>query len=54
VQRGEEYGVETLVIGEDSQEDLKRYICQQVEDRWIEIHTRRTARRRNQDVETDC
>jgi hypothetical protein len=35
VQRGEEYGVETLVIDDESQEDLERYICERVEDRWV-------------------
>ena len=44
VQRGEEYGVETLVIDKESQEDLEQYIGQRVDDRWIEIYTRRTAR----------
>jgi hypothetical protein len=50
VQRGEEYGVESLVIDDESQEDLERYICRQVEDRWIEVHTRRTARRPGHEV----
>src|SRR5262245_45264383 len=44
VQRGEEYGVETLVIDDESQEDLEQYICQRVDARWIEIYTRRTVR----------
>ncbi len=37
VQRGEEYGVETLVI----------------DDRWIEVNTRRTAQRRRHDVDRE-
>jgi hypothetical protein len=37
VHRGEAYGVETLMIDEESQEDLERSICEQVEDRWIEL-----------------
>ena len=28
MQRGEEYGVETLVIDDRSQEELEQYICQ--------------------------
>jgi hypothetical protein len=54
VQRNEEYGVETLVMDEESQEDLERYICQHVDDRWIEIYTRRTARLRKDEVDRDC
>jgi len=53
VQRGAEYGVETLVMDDESREDMEQYICQRVEDRFVEIHTRRTARRRKQDVEGD-
>jgi hypothetical protein len=51
--RGEEYGVETLVIDDESREDLEQYICQRVEDKWIEIQARRTARSRNQEVDRD-
>ena len=51
--RGEEYGVETLVIDDESQEDMEQYICQRVEDKWIEIQARRTARPRNQEVDRD-
>jgi hypothetical protein len=53
VQRGEEYGVEILVIDDESREDLEQYVCQRVEDRWVELHTRRTARPCKQDVERD-
>jgi hypothetical protein len=53
VQRGEECGVETLVMDDRSQEELEQYIWQRVNDRWLEIYTRRTARRRKQDVERD-
>jgi hypothetical protein len=42
--------VESLVIDDESQEDLERYICRQVEDGWIEVHTRRTARRPGHEV----
>ena len=41
--RGEEYGVETLVMDDESREDMEQYICQRVEDKWIELHARRTA-----------
>ena len=51
--RGEEYGVETLVMDDESREDLEQYICQRVEDRWIAIHERRTARLRNQELDRD-
>lgn len=51
--RGEEYGVETLVMDDESREDMEQYICQRVEDRWIAIHERRTARMRNQEVDRD-
>jgi hypothetical protein len=54
VQRGEEYGVETLVVDDRSQEELEQYICQQVDDRWIETHTRRTARLCKHDVDREC
>ena len=53
VQRGEEYGVETLVMDRESRQDMEQYICQQVEDRWIEVHTRRTARPRKHEVDRD-
>ena len=52
--RGEEYGVETLVIDDASREDLEQYICQRVEDKWLEIHAQRTAQLRNQEVDRDC
>ena len=52
--RGEEYGVETLVIDDESREDMEQYICQRVEDRWIAVYVRRTARPRNQEVDRDC
>jgi hypothetical protein len=53
VQRGEEYGVETLVMDDESREDLEQYICQRVEDRWIGVHTQRTARLRKHEVDSD-
>ena len=49
VQRGEEYGVETLVMDDESRVDMEQYICQRVEDRFMEIHTRRTAQGRKHD-----
>ena len=51
--RGEEYGVEILMIDDESREDLEQYICQRVEDKWIEIQARRTAGPRNQEVDRD-
>jgi hypothetical protein len=51
--RGEEYGVETLAMDDESREDMEQYICQRVEDKWIELHARRTARLRNQEVDRD-
>ena len=51
--RGEEYGVETLVMDDESREDMEQYICQRVEDKLVEIHERRTARMRNQEVDRD-
>jgi hypothetical protein len=51
--RGEEYGIETLVIDDESREDMEQYICLRVEDKWIAIHERRTARPRNQEVDRD-
>ena len=38
--RGEEYGVETLVIDDEPREDIAQYICRRVEDKWTEIHAR--------------
>jgi len=49
--RGEEYGVETLVIDEESREDMEQYVWQRVQDKWIATHSRRTARLRNQEVD---
>ena len=54
VQRGEEYGVEPLVMDDESQEDMEQCICQRVLDRWVEIHARRTVRLRNQEADRDC
>jgi hypothetical protein len=51
--RGEEYGVETLVIDAESREDMEHYVCQRVQDKWIVFRTRRTARPRNQEVDRD-
>jgi hypothetical protein len=51
--RGEEYGVETLAMDNESRENLVQYICQRVEDKLLEIHARRTARLRNQDVDSE-
>jgi hypothetical protein len=51
--RGEEYGVETLEMDDESREEMEQYICQRVEDRWIATHERRTARLRNQEVDRD-
>ena len=51
--RGEEYGVETLVIDDESRKDMEQYICQRVEDKWIAIHEQRTSRLRNQEVDSD-
>ena len=51
--RGEEYGVETLVIDDESREDLEQYICQRVEDRWTGLDARRTARLRNYEVDRE-
>ena len=41
--RGEEYGVETLVMDDVSREGMEQYICQRVEDTLIAFHTRRTV-----------
>ena len=51
--RGEEYGVETLVMDDESWEDVEQYICQRVEDKLVEIHEQRIARPRNQEVDRD-
>ena len=51
--RGAEYGVETLVMDDESWEDMEQYICQRVEGKWIAIHEERTARPRNQEVDRD-
>jgi PilZ domain len=51
--RGEEYGIETIVMDDESREDLEQYICQRVEDKWIAFRARRTARPRNQEVDRD-
>jgi hypothetical protein len=51
--RGEEYGVETLVMDDESREDVEQYICRRVEDKWSEIHARRTARLHNQEVDSE-
>jgi hypothetical protein len=51
--RGEEYGIETLVIDDESRKDMEQYICERVEDQWIAVHVRRTARPRNQEVDRD-
>jgi len=50
----EEYGVETLVIDDESREDMEQYICQRVEKKLVEIHARRTARLRRQEVDRGC
>ena len=52
--RGEEYGVETLVMDDESREDLEQYVCQRVEDKWMAFRGRRTARPRNHEVDRDC
>ena len=51
--RGEEYGVETLVVDDESREDLEQYICQRVEDKLVEIHAWRMARSRKHEVDSD-
>jgi hypothetical protein len=51
--RGEEFGVETLVMDDESREDLEQYVLQRVQDKWIAIHSWRTARPRNQEVDRD-
>jgi hypothetical protein len=47
------FGVETLVMDDESREELEQYICQRVEEKLIEIHARRTAQPRNQEVDRD-
>jgi hypothetical protein len=51
--RGQEYGAETLVIDDESREDMEQYICQRVEDKWSEFRARRTARPRKHEVDSD-
>jgi hypothetical protein len=51
--RGEEYGVETLVMDDESRGDMEQYICQRVQDKWIAVHAQRTARPRNHEVDRD-
>jgi hypothetical protein len=51
--RGEEYGVETLVMDDESREDLERYICQRVEDKLVEIHARQRERPRRHEVDRE-
>ena len=53
VQRGEEYGVETLVMDDESRADMEQYICQRVEDRIVEIQARRTARRSKDEIDRE-
>jgi hypothetical protein len=49
--RGEEYGIETLVMDDASREDLEQYILQRVEEKVVEIHEQRITRLRNQEVD---
>jgi len=49
--RDEEYGVETLVMDDESREDMKQFICQQVEDKIVSFRSRRTARPRMHEVD---
>jgi hypothetical protein len=51
--RGEEYGVETLVIDDEPRDDLEQYVCQRAEDRWVELHAQRTARSRKHEVDRE-
>ena len=51
--RGQEYGAEMLVIDDESREGMEQYVCQRVQDKWIGLHARRTARLRNQEVDRD-
>lgn len=53
VERGEEYGVETLATDDELREEMEQYICQPVEDKFVAFRTRRTARQRNQEVDRD-
>ncbi|MEO8341655.1 MAG: PilZ domain-containing protein [Nitrospirota bacterium] len=52
-ERGEEYGIETLVMDDESREDVERYICQRVEDKWSEIQAWRTAQPCKYEVDRD-
>ena len=52
--RGQQYGVETHVMDDESREDTEQYICQQVEDKWIGLPAWRTVRPRNQEMDRDC
>jgi hypothetical protein len=51
--RGEEYGVETLVMDDESREDMEQYVYQRVEDKWIAFRGRRTVRPRKHEVDRD-
>jgi hypothetical protein len=51
--RGEEHGVETLVIVDESREGGEQSVMQRVQDKWIGLHARRTARPRKQNVDRD-
>ena len=44
---------ETLVMDDESREDMEQYVCQGVEDKWIVSHAQRPARLRNQEVDRD-
>jgi hypothetical protein len=45
------FKVETLVMDDESREELEQYVCQRVEEKLIEIHARRTDQSRNQEVD---
>jgi hypothetical protein len=47
------YEVETLVMDDESREDVEQYVRQRVQNQWITVHARRTARLRNQEVDRD-
>jgi hypothetical protein len=47
------FRVETLVMDDESREELEQYICQRLEEKLIEIYARRTAQPRNQEVDRD-
>jgi len=49
--RDEEYGVETLVMDDESREDMEQFICQQVEHKIVSFRSRRTARPRMHEVD---